>query len=108
MGNHAHNLGAQMSHFSEILSVIHPQTSVDRLELCINSLPDVIGNSIVNTDEELLLDIGKLLAVADQALKAANSAKPARRQKLIQLAHLAVNRALWVSPFDPTNPEHLS
>jgi hypothetical protein len=99
---------------TDLLSRIHPQS--DMLQACLEALPDVIGDNalFVNTatgettgvDGGENLDIARLLAVAEKALLAYEHATPKRRKLLIALAQKAVNRALWVSDFDPTNPEH--
>ena len=99
---------------AELLTLVtHPQGNV---QTCIDALPDVIGDNALAHNEVtgevtgheggVELDIGRLLAVADAALTAYLTAKPQRRELLITLAGKAVNRALWVSVFDPTNLEH--
>ena len=87
-----------------LLACVYPQG--DAIPQAIQALPEVIGDSVGDAASNEL-DIGRLLAVTVKALTAAETATPKRRALLLTLATQAAERALWVSVFDPTNPEHM-
>jgi hypothetical protein len=91
---------AEIKTLMGILNRVHPQG--DMIPACIQALPEVIGDSLTEVD----IDIGRLLAVTVKALDACVNATPKRRDSLIQLATQAAHRALWLSAFDDTNPDH--
>lgn len=73
-------------------------------------LADIVGDTLVSTEAELLRDMAKLVIIAKVALDTAanlpTDEDSGLKATLVAVATIVIDRANWIGPYDPHHADY--